>query len=148
MKNAKRNTVIVLLIMIVVFYFVLKDDYVNIINNLVLANKWLILVGIIFTVLYWFFKSLCLYVIVKEYNPNVKLSKMFHQIVITQFFNGVTPFSTGGQPMQVYMLNKTGVKVAFATNIIVQEFLAHSCMPIPLDRREDYSYFFYTLNLN
>jgi uncharacterized protein (TIRG00374 family) len=45
--------------------------------------------------------------------------------LITQFFNGVTPFSTGGQPMQVYMLKKTGVKLASATNIIVQEFIIY-----------------------
>lgn len=111
--------------MVVVFYFVLKDDYENIISNLLLANKWFILMGIILTVGYWFFKALCLYVIVREYNPKVKLSKIFHQIVITQFFNGVTPFSTGGQPMQVYMLKKSGVKLASATNIIVQEFIMY-----------------------
>jgi hypothetical protein len=48
-----------------------------------------------------------------------------HQTIITQFFNGVTPFATGGEPMQVYMLTKSGVKVANATNIIVQEFIMY-----------------------
>ena len=125
MKNVKRNTVLVLLIMVVVFYFVLKDDYRTIINNLLLTNKWYILFGIIFTFAYWFFKALCLHVIVKEYNPKVKFKRMFHQTMITQFFNGVTPFSTGGQPMQVYMLKKSGIKIASATNIIVQEFIMY-----------------------
>ena len=125
MKNAKKNTIVVLLIMIVVFCFILKDDYVNILNNLLLANKWFILIAIILVMCYWFFKSICLYVIVKEYKPKIKLSKMFQQILITQFFNGITPFSTGGQPMQVYMLKKSGLKVASATNIIVQEFIMY-----------------------
>lgn len=125
MKNAKKNTIVVLLIMIVVFCFVLKDDYANILNNLLLANKWFILIAIILVVCYWFFKSICLYVIVKEYKPKIKLFKMFQQILITQFFNGITPFSTGGQPMQVYMLRKSGLKVASATNIIVQEFIMY-----------------------
>ena len=48
-----------------------------------------------------------------------------HQTLITQFFNGVTPFATGGEPMQVYMLTKSGVKVANATNIIIQEFIMY-----------------------
>ena len=106
-------------------FFVLKDDYQTILNNLIVANKWYILFGIVLIFLYWLLKSLCLYVIVKEYNPNVKLRKMFHQTVITQFFNGITPFSTGGQPMQVYMLKKSGVKLGAATNIIVQEFIMY-----------------------
>jgi len=125
MKNVKRNTFLVLLIMIIVFYFVLKDDYRNIVNNLLLANKWYILLGIVLTFAYWFFKALCLHVIVKEYNPKIKFKRMFHQTLITQFFNGVTPFSTGGQPMQVYMLKKNGIKIASATNIIVQEFIMY-----------------------
>ena len=125
MKNTKRNTFIVFLITIVILFFVLKDDYQTILNNLIVANKWYILFGIVLIFLYWLLKSLCLYVIVKEYNPNVKLRKMFHQTVITQFFNGITPFSTGGQPMQVYMLKKSGVKLGAATNIIVQEFIMY-----------------------
>ena len=30
--------------------------------------------------------------------------------IIVQFFNGITPFSTGGQPMEVYMLKEHGIK--------------------------------------
>ena len=39
MKNAKKNTIVVLLIMIVVFCFILKDDYANILNNLFINRK-------------------------------------------------------------------------------------------------------------
>lgn len=125
MKNLRKNTFILLLVTLIILFFILKDDYEIILNNLILANKWLILVGTIMIVLYWIFKALCLYLIVREYNPKVKYSTMLKQIVITQFFNGVTPFSTGGQPMQVYMLRKSGVKVAQATNIIVQDFIMY-----------------------
>lgn len=125
MKNTKRNTFIVFLITIVILFFVLKDDYKVIINNLIVANKWYILFAIILVFIYWLLKSICLYVIVKEYNPKVKLRNMFHQTLITQFFNGITPFSTGGQPMQVYMLKKSGVRLGAATNIIVQDFIMY-----------------------
>lgn len=125
MKSLKKNTLILLFITLVILFFVLKDDYDVILNNLILANKWLILAGTIMIVLYWVFKALCLYLIVKEYNKNVKYITMFKQILVTQFFNGVTPFSTGGQPMQVYMLKNSGVKVAAATNIIVQDFIMY-----------------------
>lgn len=111
--------------MIVVMFFILKDDYENILNNLLLANKWYILFGIVLIFLYWLLRALCLHIIVREYKPKMKLSRMVQQVLITQFFNGITPFSTGGQPMQVYMLKKSGVKIASATNIIVQDFIMY-----------------------
>ena len=69
------------------------------------------------------FKTLALYILVKEQNKEIKFSAILQQVIITEFFNGITPFSTGGQPMQVYMLTKKGVGVASATNIIVQSFI-------------------------
>ena len=74
---------------------------------------------------YWLLRALALYIVVKKYKKDIKYSKMLYQILITQFFNDITPFATGGEPMQVYMLNKSGVKVAQATNIIVQEFIMY-----------------------
>ena len=125
MKNTKRNTIILLLVAIVVMYFLLKDDFPLILDNLLLANKWLIILSIVFIILYWIFRSLALYLIVKRYKKKIRFKVILHQILITQFFNGITPFSTGGEPMQVYMLTKSGVKVANATNIIVQEFIMY-----------------------
>jgi uncharacterized protein (TIRG00374 family) len=42
---------------------------------------------------------------------------------MTKFFNGVTPFSLGGQPLQVYELNKENVSVSDAALIIVENFI-------------------------
>lgn len=41
------------------------------------------------------------------------------------FFNGVTPFSTGGQPIQVYLYTKSGVSAAQSTGIILTNFVAY-----------------------
>ena len=125
MKNTKRNTIILLIICLIVLYFVVKDDFPNIVDNLLLANKWLILLSVLLIIGYWLLRSLALFIVVKKYKKNIRYSKMVHQILITQFFNGITPFATGGEPMQVYMLKKSGVKVAQATNIIVQEFIMY-----------------------
>ena len=125
MKNTKRNTIVLLFIALIVTYFVMKDDFQSIVDNLILANKWLILLSILLVVIYWVFRALSLYIIVKRYKKRIRFKVIMHQTLITQFFNGVTPFATGGEPMQVYMLTKSGVKVANATNIIVQEFIMY-----------------------
>lgn len=43
--------------------------------------------------------------------------------LITQFFNGITPFSTGGQPMEIYMLTEHNIKTSYATNVTIQNFV-------------------------
>lgn len=125
MKNTKRNTFLILIICVIVLYFVVKDDFLEIIDNLIIANKWLIALSFLLIFAYWLLRALALYIVVKKHKKSIKYSKMLHQILITQFFNGITPFATGGEPMQVYMLKKSGIKVAQATNIIVQEFIMY-----------------------
>lgn len=125
MKNAKKNVFFVLLITIIILFFVFRNDYENIIDNLINANKVYIFIGILLIILYWFLRAVCIFVITKKHNGKITLRQCFKQMIITQFFNGITPFSTGGQPMQIYMLNKSGVKVGSATSIIVQDFIMY-----------------------
>ena len=80
---------------------------------------WIVL-GIILLLMAYLLQSYGLYKIAKEYNKELKFKDIFKQIVIVQFFNGITPFSTGGQPMQVYMLNKSGLSIANSTITILQ----------------------------
>ena len=125
MKNATWKTILVLLIMVIVFYVILKDDYQNIINTIQGANYFLIGLSLLLIIIYYLLKSVCLYLIAKEQHKHISLGKMIHQTLITQFFNGITPFSTGGQPMQIYMLTKSGIHIGKATSIIIQDFLMY-----------------------
>ena len=43
----------------------------------------------------------------------------------TQFFNAITPFSTGGQPYQIYYLRKQGMSTPMATSVIIQNFIVY-----------------------
>ncbi len=125
MKKIKRNAIFILIILVVILYFVMKDNFNEIVNELWLANKWWILLAVALMFSYWLLRSLSLFLIAREYKGKLKYSVIFRQILITQFFNGITPFATGGEPMQVYMLHKNGIRVGNATNIIVQEFIMY-----------------------
>ena len=125
MKNTSKKTFLVFLIMIIVLYFILKDDYKAIINNILIADKKYLLFGILLMSLYYVLKSVCMYLLSKEYKKDVTFKEMLNHFLITQFFNGITPFSTGGQPAQIYMLRKSGIKVANATSITISDFLIY-----------------------
>ena len=132
MQNIKKNSIILFLITLIVLFFVIKDDFHAIVGALSKANILFILIGLLFTIGYWFFKSLALHRIIREYKKEIKLREIFKQMTITQFFNGITPFASGGQPFQVYMLGKTGLKYTHSTNIIVQEFIMYQMSLITL----------------
>lgn len=123
MKNFRKNTIIIFLLTIVVLYFLLKDDFSNIVGELFKVNLWWILVGVISFLLYTLCKAESLRIVANKNYKDFTYKKSFLQVLIVHFFNGVTPFQTGGQPMQVYMLTKNKMSVSKATNIVIQEFI-------------------------
>lgn len=124
-KNLKKNSIILLLITFVVLYFVVKDDFNDIMNILHTVNGIWIIIGFIVMALSVFFRSLALKEVVQGYNFKYNIKKAFKLELITSFFNGVTPFSTGGQPMQVIMLKEDGVRMTKGTNIIMMNFVLY-----------------------
>lgn len=122
MNNIKKNTFIILLITILVMYFVLKDDFMNIVHTLVnLDIKFIILAFVTFA-LSIIFKGYISYKTVDD-KSKYSLKEAIKHNVIVQFFNGITPFSTGGQPMEVYMLTEHKINANKGTMIILQNFI-------------------------
>lgn len=121
-KDIKKNTYILILITIVVMYFVLKDDFKNIVDLLIKVDIKYILVAFILFFLSIFFRSYISFLTVND-SSKYSLSEAMKHNVIIQFFNGITPFSTGGQPMEVYMLRKHGISANKGTMIVLQNFI-------------------------
>lgn len=121
-KNIKKNTVLLLIITGIVLYIVLKDDFKDIVDALAKIDIKYILLAFLFYALFIVIKG---YVNYKITNDKTKLSlkEAIKHNIITQFFNGVTPFSTGGQPMEVYMLMEHDIPIAKATNQTIQSFI-------------------------
>ena len=130
MKNHPRlknilSFFILLFITSLVLYFSLKDDFSNIISQVLSANVFLLFLAFLFVMLYWFFKSVVLYNFTKNFQKEYSLKKAFRTQAVTQFFNAVTPFSSGGQPFQIYSLKKNGLTISNATNVTIEEFVVY-----------------------
>ena len=120
--NIKKNTIILLLITVVVLYFVLKDD----LNDIIIAFKNIdlrfVFAAVVILFIAIFLRAYVNYLIVDD-KEKVSLKESMKHNLITQFFNGITPFSTGGQPMEVYMLTEHNISVAKATIQTIQSFI-------------------------
>ena len=110
MKNLKKNSIFLLLITAVVIVFVLKDDFPSIMEALAKSNMLYLLVALLIFAIALLFEAKAYQEIIEEYNHKYTLLQAYKMLIITKFFNGITPFSSGGQPMQVYLLKKDGIR--------------------------------------
>lgn len=124
MKN-KRNLILLLLATFTVLYFMLRKDFTNIMHQIVNINVSWLLLAIFFLLGYWFLRSVILHDIIITFEKKYTYKKSLRLQVLTQFFNAITPFASGGQPFQVYTLKKDGISYNDGTNIIVQEFIIY-----------------------
>lgn len=121
-KNIKKNTIILLLITFLILYFILKDN----LHSVIIALKTMDYKFIVLAIVIFFLSiSIKAYVIYRTVNNKKKFTLMesIKHNVIVQFFNGITPFSSGGQPMEIYMLTEHDIPTTSATNIIIQNFI-------------------------
>lgn len=139
--KVKRNSLIVLSLTILMFYLILKDNFDNTIAVLQTSNFGWIIVGLAVFILSVFIESVVLKKIVCRYKKNYSLRKSFNLNIITKFFNGITPSSSGGQPFQIYELTKNNIKISDSTNIVIEFFLVYQTSLISL------SFFCYIVNL-
>lgn len=125
MKSLKKNSIILLIITVIVLICVLKDDFPSIIETLASANLFWILVALLCFFVSLGFEAKAYQEIIQGYQYDYTFMKSYKMLLITKFFNGITPFSSGGQPMQIYMLKKDGIRLTKATNIIIQNFIIY-----------------------
>ncbi len=122
LKNIRKNAFIILLITLIVMYFILKKDLDVIVMYLQTIDLKYILLSFFLFLLYIVTGSYSIYKTVNQKN-NFTLKESIKHKLIVQFFNGITPFSTGGQPMEIYMLSKHNISISKSTNYVLQNFI-------------------------
>lgn len=121
-KDIRKNTIVLLLITSIVLFFVLKDHFSSIIDTIKNMNFFYLFLAILMYFLYIILKAYIVYLTVNN-KKKVTFKEAIKHNIITQFFNGITPFSTGGQPMEIYMLTEHNIGVGEATSITLQNFI-------------------------
>ena len=120
--NIKKNTILILGVTILVLFIILKDDFQGIIDNIQHIRIEYILLALIFFLMSVTIKGFVNYLIIND-KSKVSIKEAINQNFIAQFFNGITPFSTGGEPAGVYMLMEQKIPFAKATNFMVLSFI-------------------------
>ena len=105
-----RNMVFFLLLIIVTFFFIFKDqDIGDIINTVKSANLFYIFISILLMFSVYLSESFNIKCILKALGEkNISIFKALKFTWIGFFFSAITPAATGGQPVEIYYMNKEG----------------------------------------
>lgn len=119
------NYVLLALITALVLFLALKDNFNETIHKLVTMKLSYLFLAFLMLFLFWLCKVLSMHLLIIKEHKDFKLFKTTLLIMRTQFVNAITPFSTGGQPYQVYYLKKNNIDIGSSTSIIVQNFIVY-----------------------
>ncbi len=119
------NFIFIALVFIGLFIYMISVDGIeNIVKTLKNVNYIWVFAGLLCLIIQWFCEAIALHLPIKRMYPDQKFSNSFKVNMIGQLFNNLTPFATGGQPMQAYELNKTGKRVSDSLSAMAIKFVA------------------------
>ena len=108
-----------------IIYMINVDGIDNMREVLTNANYLWILGGLICLILEWLFEAIVMQIPLKRMYPKHKLSTSFKSNIIGKLFNNITPFSSGGQPFQAYILSKNGLRASDTFSVLMMKFVVY-----------------------
>ncbi|HIZ55959.1 MAG TPA: flippase-like domain-containing protein [Firmicutes bacterium] len=126
MKLKKWNLVLIVLAIAIFLIWMSVSVGIDTVLSIIgqLKVSWM-LGAVLCMVIYWGLEADALHAIAKKLCPGQKFSSSLRTSMIGQFFNCVTPFSSGGQPMQAYSMVRSGMPLSTATISLLIKFIVY-----------------------
>ena len=131
MKNYKFNVILgIVSLVIFVLLIIFTNGWMDLIHQMNnLQIQW-ITIAAMSMVLYWVFEAKTLQCVVLLMKKKYKFKSAFKVTMIGQYFNSITPFASGGQPMQLFALTKQEVGVGRAGSALMIKFIIYQSVLI------------------
>ncbi len=122
----KLNVALCALAFIVLFgYLFIAGEGEQTLNAFTSFNYAFLLLALAGIVIYWLLESLSMQLICDELFRGFSFVKTFIVTIIGQYFNCITPLSSGGQPMQAYYYSRFGLPVKHAMPMLLCRFIVY-----------------------
>lgn len=127
-KKMIRNFIIFILLILLTFHIILKDQNIPEIFEIALSvKKEFIITAILCMCFYITCEAINIGRTLKALNEKSTFLKNVKYALIGFFFSSITPAASGGQPMQIYYMHKEKISVANSTLTLLINL---SCMQI------------------
>ncbi|MBW4827163.1 MAG: flippase-like domain-containing protein [Clostridiaceae bacterium] len=143
MENRKINYVFIAIIIGITLIIILTSEGLKDLPELLInTNTMYLIIALIMMLGDWIFDGMILNLITRRVHGDVKFLKSLKIAIIGQYYSAITPFSTGGQPVQVYLMSKEDISVPKGSLILFNKFIIYQ-MAVTL-----YSLTMFMLKLN
>ncbi len=120
MKKKNFEVIFLLLVFGLTIYSVFEgEDLQEVLQSILTVNPWYLILGIIAVVLFIAGESVIIHYLLRTLQIKTNRRTCFLYSSVGFFFSAVTPSASGGQPMQVYFMNKNKIPIPIATIVLM-----------------------------
>ena len=122
----KLNIVLCAVAFVMLFgYLFIAGEGEQTLNAFTSFNYAFLLLALIGIIVYWLLEALSMQLICNDLFAGFSFVKTVIVTVIGQYFNCITPLSSGGQPMQAYYYSRFGLPVEHAMPMLLCRFIVY-----------------------
>ncbi|MDR3241596.1 MAG: flippase-like domain-containing protein [Lactobacillaceae bacterium] len=128
----RKNSIVFILMMLLgggIFYLSIR--HVNsrqFFHSLIHANWWWLIVAMLAMVIYLLMEAVVVKIFVDTEHEKISWFNAIRVPLVEQLGNGITPFATGGQPMQMIALSQAGIDLGRSGSILLMKFVVYQGM--------------------
>lgn len=126
MEDRKINYAFIAIIIGITLIIILTSEGLKDLPELLINTNTTYLIIALFMMLGdWIFDGMILNIITRRVHGDVKFLKSLKIAIIGQYYSAITPFSTGGQPVQVYLMSKEDISIPKGSLILFNKFIIY-----------------------
>ena len=142
MKKKITNVIIIITLSIVTINILIgaytPEDFNKLKNNL---DKFYIFIALIAMVSNWISEGIIIILFANSVDMKMSFLKSMKYCLIGRYYNLITPFYSGGQPAQAYLMTSEGYDISKTTSILFYKFIVYQVVLAV------YSLFMITINI-
>jgi len=126
MKKKLINYIVLFSLVGITIWIIASSSDINSLPGLLTkTNKGYLLLAFLCMIGYWVFDALIITNISKMLNIKNNIIQSLKFTMIGQYYSLITPFSSGGQPAQIYSMVNDSIPIGKATSILIEKFIIY-----------------------
>ena len=133
LKKSLLSSVLFIILVVIVFYFIFKDlAFKDILFLIRKANKFYLLLGVLVMFSYNILEALNLKIILTSLGDKPRFINCYKYAIGSFFTASITPSSSGGDPMALYLMSKDKLPVSHSAITLLTKLLVYQMVIIIL----------------
>jgi|SRR5690606_5713787 len=132
-KKIWINIVVVIIIMLSIITIIGSlNDFETLLHTISNIKIHYFIIALIIALISFLLMSLSSFIVLRAINKKLSFGTGFLIQTVEPFFNGITPFSSGAQPFQIYYYHKHHVEVEESTSVLAVNFILYQIVTVIL----------------